>query len=159
MIPALALKSANQILMFLWCLSGKCAHRCVGNDTCACFKGYKLKPDGKSCEGKLLLYCYIYVMISVLYFNIRTVFGDKENTFLLEKTNTTEPQQETCDVFLYCLSCFFADINECLVGASNCRGGERCINTEGSFRCQREVSCGTGYELTDSNNCKGLCCL
>lgn len=47
------------------------------------------------------------------------------------------------------------DINECLLGASNCRGGERCINTEGSFRCQREVSCGTGYELTDNNNCKG----
>ncbi|XP_030587201.1 fibulin-1 isoform X2 [Archocentrus centrarchus] len=78
--------------------NGKCAHRCVGNDTCACSKGYKLKPDGKSCE----------------------------------------------------------DINECLLGASNCRGGERCINTEGSFRCQREVSCGTGYELTDSNNCKDI---
>lgn len=31
---------------------GKCAHSCVGNDTCACFKGYKLKPDGSSCEGK-----------------------------------------------------------------------------------------------------------
>uniref|UniRef100_A0A8C9Z093 Fibulin-1 n=1 Tax=Sander lucioperca TaxID=283035 RepID=A0A8C9Z093_SANLU len=39
---------------------------------------------------------------------------------------------------------------------SNCRGGERCINTEGSFRCQREVSCGTGYELTDNNNCKDI---
>uniref|UniRef100_A0A3B4ZT81 Fibulin-1 n=1 Tax=Stegastes partitus TaxID=144197 RepID=A0A3B4ZT81_9TELE len=76
----------------------KCAHRCAGNDTCACFTGYKLKPDGKSCE----------------------------------------------------------DINECLLGASNCRAGERCINTEGSFRCQREVSCGTGYELTDSNNCKDI---
>uniref|UniRef100_A0A8D0D215 Fibulin-1 n=1 Tax=Sander lucioperca TaxID=283035 RepID=A0A8D0D215_SANLU len=76
----------------------KCAHNCVGNDTCSCFKGYKLKPDGKSCE----------------------------------------------------------DINECLLGASNCRGGERCINTEGSFRCQREVSCGTGYELTDNNNCKDI---
>ncbi|KAF3688569.1 Fibulin-1 [Channa argus] len=77
---------------------GKCAHNCVGNDTCACFKGYKLLPDGKSCE----------------------------------------------------------DINECLLGASNCRIGERCINTMGSFRCQREVSCGTGYELTDSNNCKDI---
>ncbi|KAK5867050.1 hypothetical protein PBY51_011569 [Eleginops maclovinus] len=76
---------------------GKCAHTCVSN-TCTCFKGYKLKPDGKSCE----------------------------------------------------------DINECLLGASNCRGGERCINTEGSFRCQREVSCGTGYELTDDNNCKDI---
>uniref|UniRef100_A0A3P9MLQ3 Fibulin-1 n=1 Tax=Oryzias latipes TaxID=8090 RepID=A0A3P9MLQ3_ORYLA len=48
------------------------------------------------------------------------------------------------------------DINECLMGLSDCRAGERCINTEGSFRCQREVSCGTGYELTDSNNCKDI---
>lgn len=75
-----------------------CAQRCVDNNTCACFKGFKLKPDEKSCE----------------------------------------------------------DINECLLGTSNCRGGERCINTEGSFRCQREVSCGTGYELTDNNNCKDI---
>ncbi|KAG7230918.1 hypothetical protein INR49_024946 [Caranx melampygus] len=77
---------------------GKCAQKCVGEDVCACDKGFKLKPDGKSCE----------------------------------------------------------DINECLLGASNCRAGERCINTVGSFRCQREVSCGTGYELTDSNNCKDI---
>lgn len=78
--------------------NGKCAQICVGNDTCACTRGYKLKPDGKSCE----------------------------------------------------------DINECLLGASNCRAGERCINLEGSFRCQREVSCGTGYELTDNNNCQDI---
>uniref|UniRef100_A0A8C6NY03 Fibulin-1 n=1 Tax=Nothobranchius furzeri TaxID=105023 RepID=A0A8C6NY03_NOTFU len=78
--------------------SGKCAHLCVGNNTCGCLKGYKLRPDGKSCE----------------------------------------------------------DINECLLGSSNCRVGERCINTEGAFRCIREVSCGTGYELTESNNCKDI---
>ncbi|XP_077567081.1 fibulin-1 isoform X1 [Stigmatopora nigra] len=78
--------------------NGKCAHNCVGNATCGCLKGYKLKPDGKSCE----------------------------------------------------------DINECWLGASNCRVGERCINTDGSFRCQREVSCGTGYEMTDNNNCKDI---
>ncbi|KAF7225294.1 fibulin-1 isoform X2 [Nothobranchius furzeri] len=77
---------------------GKCAHLCVGNNTCGCLKGYKLRPDGKSCE----------------------------------------------------------DINECLLGSSNCRVGERCINTEGAFRCIREVSCGTGYELTESNNCKDI---
>ncbi|XP_008409358.1 fibulin-1 isoform X2 [Poecilia reticulata] len=77
---------------------GKCDHVCVGIDSCACMKGYKLKPDGRSCE----------------------------------------------------------DINECLLGSSNCRGGERCINTEGSFRCMREVSCGTGYELTENNDCKDI---
>ncbi|KAG5845165.1 hypothetical protein ANANG_G00135940 [Anguilla anguilla] len=48
------------------------------------------------------------------------------------------------------------DINECLLGSHHCRVGERCINTLGSYRCQREVSCGTGYELTDSNNCKDI---
>uniref|UniRef100_A0A8C6S7H8 Fibulin-1 n=1 Tax=Neogobius melanostomus TaxID=47308 RepID=A0A8C6S7H8_9GOBI len=78
--------------------NGLCAQLCVGNNSCGCFKGYQLKPDGKSCD----------------------------------------------------------DINECLLGSSNCRGGERCINTEGSFRCQREVSCGTGYELTDTNDCEDI---
>ncbi|XP_072291030.1 fibulin-1 isoform X1 [Eucyclogobius newberryi] len=78
--------------------NGLCAHQCVGNNTCSCFKGYKLNPNGKSCD----------------------------------------------------------DINECVLGSSNCRSGERCINTEGSFRCQREVSCGTGYELTDTNDCEDI---
>ncbi|KAL2093891.1 hypothetical protein ACEWY4_011203 [Coilia grayii] len=48
------------------------------------------------------------------------------------------------------------DINECLLGSYHCRAGERCINTLGSYRCQRDVSCGTGYELTDSNLCKDI---
>ncbi|KAL6474506.1 hypothetical protein MHYP_G00180670 [Metynnis hypsauchen] len=48
------------------------------------------------------------------------------------------------------------DINECLLGSHHCQTGERCINTLGSFRCQRVVSCGTGYELTDSNICKDI---
>ncbi|XP_034031920.1 fibulin-1 isoform X2 [Thalassophryne amazonica] len=77
---------------------GSCAQQCLGNGTCACFSGYKLKPDRKNCY----------------------------------------------------------DINECLLGSSNCRTGERCINTLGSFRCQRETSCGTGYELTDTNHCKDI---
>ncbi|MBN3282048.1 FBLN1 protein, partial [Polyodon spathula] len=52
------------------------------------------------------------------------------------------------------LRCYY--INECLLGSHNCRSGERCINTKESFRCQREVSCGTGYELTDSNSCQDI---
>ncbi|KAJ8373463.1 hypothetical protein SKAU_G00040430 [Synaphobranchus kaupii] len=48
------------------------------------------------------------------------------------------------------------DINECLLGANRCRRGERCINTIGSYRCQREISCGTGYELTETNDCKDI---
>uniref|UniRef100_A0A8C9T7X7 Fibulin-1 n=1 Tax=Scleropages formosus TaxID=113540 RepID=A0A8C9T7X7_SCLFO len=77
---------------------GQCSHHCLGNGTCACFTGYKLKPDGRNCE----------------------------------------------------------DINECLLGSHDCQLGERCINTAGAYRCQREISCGSGYELTDSNTCKDI---
>ncbi|XP_029317689.1 fibulin-1-like isoform X1 [Cottoperca gobio] len=48
------------------------------------------------------------------------------------------------------------DSNECLTGSHNCVSGQVCINTEGSFRCQRESSCGTGYELKDDNNCQDI---
>ncbi|XP_067347164.1 fibulin-1-like isoform X2 [Channa argus] len=48
------------------------------------------------------------------------------------------------------------DVNECLTGSHHCILGQVCINTEGSFRCQRETSCGTGYELKDNNNCQDI---
>lgn len=48
----------------------------------------------------------------------------------------------------------FLDMNECLTNP--CAIGQICINTAGSFRCQRETSCGTGYELTENNLCKGM---
>ncbi|KAM3588051.1 uncharacterized protein V6R79_020058 [Siganus canaliculatus] len=48
------------------------------------------------------------------------------------------------------------DVNECLMGSHNCVSGQVCINTEGSFRCQRETSCGTGYELKDDNTCQDI---
>uniref|UniRef100_A0A8C6V2C2 Fibulin 1 n=1 Tax=Neogobius melanostomus TaxID=47308 RepID=A0A8C6V2C2_9GOBI len=48
------------------------------------------------------------------------------------------------------------DVNECLTGKDNCIFGLFCINTEGSFRCQRETGCGTGYELTDNNRCQDI---
>ncbi|XP_053574982.1 fibulin-1 isoform X2 [Bombina bombina] len=49
-----------------------------------------------------------------------------------------------------------ADINECISGTHACKIGQLCINLVGSFRCQRETSCGTGYELTEDNNCKDI---
>ncbi|XP_072256375.1 fibulin-1 isoform X2 [Pyxicephalus adspersus] len=48
------------------------------------------------------------------------------------------------------------DINECISGTHNCKVGQICINQVGSFRCQREVNCGTGYELTEDNSCKDI---
>uniref|UniRef100_A0A803TVP2 Fibulin-1 n=1 Tax=Anolis carolinensis TaxID=28377 RepID=A0A803TVP2_ANOCA len=48
------------------------------------------------------------------------------------------------------------DINECITTSNTCAIGQICINTPGSFRCQRETSCGTGYELTENNLCKDI---
>ncbi|XP_030071151.1 fibulin-1 [Microcaecilia unicolor] len=48
------------------------------------------------------------------------------------------------------------DINECIIGTHNCKLGQMCINTLGSFRCQRDIGCGTGYELTEDNHCKDI---
>ncbi|KAG8579906.1 hypothetical protein GDO81_011090 [Engystomops pustulosus] len=48
------------------------------------------------------------------------------------------------------------DINECIAGTHNCKVGQICINQLGSFRCQREINCGTGYELTEDNTCKDI---
>ncbi|XP_048863057.1 fibulin-1-like isoform X1 [Brienomyrus brachyistius] len=88
----------NNLAQSDWCRAARCTQHCLGNGTCGCRKGYKLKADGRNCE----------------------------------------------------------DINECLLGSHNCLPGERCINTAGHYRCLREMSCGTGYELTESNKCEDI---
>lgn len=40
-----------------------------------------------------------------------------------------------------------SDIDECLAGTDNCFGDLVCVNTEGSFLCQRQAKCGSGYEF------------
>ncbi|XP_069484291.1 fibulin-1 isoform X2 [Ambystoma mexicanum] len=67
----------------------------------------------------------------------------------------------------YACSCFFGyelqadnisceDVNECVSGTHTCKEGLVCINMPGSFRCQREVGCGTGYQLTHENTCQDI---
>lgn len=43
-----------------------------------------------------------------------------------------------------------ADINECLSISAPCPVGQTCINTEGSYTCQKNVpNCGRGYHLNE----------
>ncbi|KAK3558820.1 hypothetical protein QTP86_028744 [Hemibagrus guttatus] len=107
---------------------GNCAHTCTENNTCACFTGYKLTPDGKNCEDFEITHCCFSF-----------------------SSHISRP------LHIHPLVCFLlGDINECLLGSHHCRAGEVCINIPGLYRCQREISCGTGYELTDSNSCKDI---
>merc|ERR1719427_808436 len=48
------------------------------------------------------------------------------------------------------------DVNECALGSHTCGSGELCFNTDGSFTCQRRLSCGTGYVLTSDNTCDDI---
>lgn len=49
------------------------------------------------------------------------------------------------------LSLLSSDLNECLNQTACGRG--RCVNTEGSYRC----NCFQGYELSPDNVCQGSC--
>lgn len=50
-----------------------------------------------------------------------------------------------------------ADINECLSISPSCPAGHTCINTEGSYTCQKNVpNCGRGYHLNgEGTRCVG----
>lgn len=67
----------------------------------------------------------------------------------------TQRQDWACLPVTPALPVSLLDVNECITGGQSCRLGETCVNTAGSFRCQRDSSCGTGYELTEDNDCKG----
>lgn len=60
-----------------------------------------------------------------------------------------KPSFQTCS---FCpLSLLSSDLNECLNQTACGRG--RCVNTEGSYRC----NCFQGYELSPDNICQGSC--
>lgn len=45
---------------------------------------------------------------------------------------------------------FLSDINECVSQTGPCQRGQVCINTVGSYTCQRNsVNCGQGYHLNE----------
>lgn len=54
-------------------------------------------------------------------------------------------------MFNHVVSIFPAvDINECLSISAPCPVGQTCINTEGSYTCQKNVpNCGRGYHLNE----------
>ncbi|XP_056337889.1 fibulin-1 isoform X1 [Oenanthe melanoleuca] len=94
---------------------------------------------------------------------------DQEDPYLHDGCRGGGPCSQQCrdTGSSYVCSCFVGyqlqpdgitceDINECITGTHNCGIGQTCVNTLGSFRCQRDTSCGTGYELTDDNRCKDI---
>lgn len=49
------------------------------------------------------------------------------------------------------------DIDECLTGSNTCRRNQRCINSNGSYRCVNLLTCSGGYTSNDEGTqCIGM---
>ncbi|XP_048212290.1 fibulin-2 isoform X2 [Perognathus longimembris pacificus] len=144
-----------------------CQHLCintVGSYRCACFPGFSLQDDGRTCRPD----------------------GDGPQPGAARESarrpanapaapNTIPmpvPQPNTCKDNGPCrqvcsivggsatCSCFpgyaimadgvsCEDVNECVTDLHTCSRGEHCLNTVGSFRCYTALACEPGYELRE----------
>ncbi|KAF7237663.1 Fibulin-1 [Varanus komodoensis] len=143
-----------------------------GNSTCedkiikkccyCCSMGKVAQRQGDSCEQSLLMgyqcglvfrACCVEEQEKVLIVDGPNKELDKlpQGTSFQDTVSPVEIDPE--DIYLHDRC---RDINECIISPNSCGIGQICINTLGSFRCQRGTSCGTGYELTEKNLCKDI---
>ncbi|CAB1329323.1 unnamed protein product [Coregonus sp. 'balchen'] len=141
-----------------------CHHRCIntpGSFRCACYPGYVLQQDTASCVPE------------TVDEENRLREDDRPE---VESTSTVPPTTPTpvnpCEGNSPCMqqcspvagrphcSCFpgFSlmadrqscdDINECMMSTRTCQMNERCVNTAGSFECQRQITCPLGYQISN----------
>ncbi|XP_055473502.1 fibulin-2 isoform X2 [Psammomys obesus] len=144
-----------------------CQHLCintVGSYRCACFPGFELQGDGRTCRpdgGAPQLD------------TARQSAPRSESAQLPPNTIPLPvPQPNTCKDNGPCrqvcrvvgdtamCSCFpgyaimadgvsCEDINECVTDLHTCTRAEHCVNTPGSFQCYKALTCDPGYTLTD----------
>ncbi|XP_028309388.1 fibulin-2-like [Gouania willdenowi] len=151
-----------------------CHHRCVntlGSFRCECFPGYVLQEDAFTCAQETLGEDN----------RLKEVNGAELDPTALLPTPTKPPVPlDPCEGNIceqQCApvggrpqcSCFpglslradgrsCEDVNECLLSAHTCQLDERCVNTVGSYVCQRLITCPPGYHINndiceDINEC------
>ncbi|XP_028360306.1 fibulin-2 isoform X3 [Phyllostomus discolor] len=144
-----------------------CQHLCintVGSYHCACFPGFSLQDDGRACHPDNRPPQPEAAEESALRSESSQV---PPNTILLPRPqpNTCKdngPCKQVCRIIgdTAMCSCFpgyaimadgvsCEDINECVTDLHTCSRGEHCVNTVGSFRCYKALTCQPGYVLED----------
>ncbi|KAM5279120.1 fibulin-2 isoform 2-T2 [Hipposideros larvatus] len=144
-----------------------CQHLCintVGSYHCACFPGFSLQGDGRTCQPDGGPPQPKAAEESALKPDSSQV---APNTILLPRPqpNTCKdngPCKQVCSIIgdTAMCSCFpgyaimadgvsCEDINECVTDLHTCSRGEHCVNTVGSFRCYKALTCQPGYTLDD----------
>ncbi|XP_052030287.1 fibulin-2 isoform X2 [Apodemus sylvaticus] len=144
-----------------------CQHLCintVGSYRCACFPGFELQGDGRTCRPDGGAPQLDTARESALRSESAQV---SPNTIPLPvpQPNTCKdngPCRQVCRVVgdTAMCSCFpgyaimadgvsCEDINECVTDLHTCTRAEHCVNTPGSFQCYKALTCEPGYVLTD----------
>ncbi|XP_030585973.1 fibulin-2 [Archocentrus centrarchus] len=146
-----------------------CQHTCTntwGSYLCGCRQGYILQLDGQSCapvspeEDNRLREVDSPAATTT---TTTTTISTTARPFSLNPCadNGACSQQCTAVAGRARCSCFpgfslmtdgrtCEDVDECVTGAHRCRPSERCVNTEGSFVCELQVTCPAGYQLRNS---------
>ncbi|XP_060040778.1 fibulin-2 isoform X2 [Erinaceus europaeus] len=147
-----------------------CQHLCintVGSYHCACFPGFTLQGDGRTCRPDSNPAQPTLKPESAQAFpNTIPLPAPQPNT-----CKDNGPCKQVCtmaggNAMCSCLpgyaimadgvSC--EDVNECVTALHTCSRGENCVNTLGSFRCYKALTCEPGYSLqegkcTDVDEC------
>uniref|UniRef100_A0A8C2LJH9 Fibulin-2 n=1 Tax=Cricetulus griseus TaxID=10029 RepID=A0A8C2LJH9_CRIGR len=144
-----------------------CQHLCintVGSYRCACFPGFELQGDGRTCRPDGGAPQLDTARESAPRSESAQV---SPNTIPLPvpQPNTCKdngPCRQVCRVVggTAMCSCFpgyaimadgvsCEDINECVTDLHTCTRDEHCVNTPGSFQCYKTLTCEPGYALTD----------
>uniref|UniRef100_A0A7N8WX00 Fibulin 2 n=1 Tax=Mastacembelus armatus TaxID=205130 RepID=A0A7N8WX00_9TELE len=123
-----------------------CHHKCVntpGSFRCECFPGYVLQEDAFTCvQGKekltsLIVFCHMVPCEQQCI----PVGGRSQCSCFSGFSLRTDGH--SCE-----------DINECL-SVHACQQSERCVNTAGSYSCQRVITCPPGYQI-NSDVCEDI---
>lgn len=145
-------------------------HNTNGSYYCTCDDGYKLQPDGNTCQGIIQVIWYmntIYLWYSIdideckyhlagcNQICINTIGNytcDCFKGFQLKANNRTCIGEWMWFIMSQYESLHYThtDINECLFDNGGCN--QTCTNTTGSYKC----SCDEGFNLnTDHHGCDG----
>ncbi|XP_053074864.1 fibulin-2 isoform X4 [Acinonyx jubatus] len=148
-----------------------CQHLCintVGSYRCACFPGFSLQDDGRTCRPDSDPPQPEAPEEPALKPESSQVAS---NTILLPQPqpNTCKdngPCKQVCSVIgdTAMCSCFpgyaimadgvsCEDVDECELGKHNCQAGFTCQNTKGSFYCQARPRCMDGFLQDPEGNC------
>ncbi|XP_012607911.1 fibulin-2 isoform X2 [Microcebus murinus] len=144
-----------------------CQHLCintVGSYRCACFPGFSLQDDGRTCRPDHDPSQPEATQEPALQSEFAQV-APNTIPLPLPQPNTCKdngPCKQVCSVAggSATCSCFpgyaimadgvsCEDINECVTDLHTCSRGEHCVNTLGSFHCYKALTCEPGYALKD----------